>query len=347
MAGERSRSAKKLKYEDLNGPQKAAILVLSLDDDTAGEILKHLDPKQLQRLTYYSSKLRGVNAETVTSVQRDFLERNDTPARVLGGASKEQMVELLFKTFPKEVAEEIAEYLETGSEEFEGLDTLKWLDAGTIASFIRNEYPQTQAIILAHLDPNQASEVLAMLPDRARPEVITRLATLDRVNPQILRELDDVIKAEMVASGATKSSSVGGVERAAEIMNYLDKGNEQAILSQIEESNPTLVETIRELMFVFEDLVGIDDRGIQTIMKEVSNDVLTLSLKTCSEELREKMLHNISQRAAQMILEELEVMGPVKLADVEHAQQEIVKIARRLEEEGKIALAKGGADQFV
>lgn len=267
---------------------------------------------------------------------------------MIGGQTKEQMVKLIYKTFPKDMADDLAEYLESGEEILEGLDALRYLDGQSIASFIRSEYPQTQAIVLAYLDPALSGEVIGLLPERVRSEVIMRLATLDRVNPVILKELDEVIKAEMLATGAAKNTSIGGIECAAEIMNYLDKASETAILSQVEESNPTLVEEIRELMFVFEDLASLDDRGIQAIMKEVSNDILTLALKTASEELKGKMLRNISQRAAQMIQEELDLMGPVKLTDVEHAQQEIVKIARRLEEEGKIVLSgKGGGETLV
>ena len=332
----------------LTGPQKAAILLLSLDEDAATEVLKHLDSREIQRLTQHASRLRNVSNEVITEVQREFTEEGSKNLGLIGGKTKEQMIQLIYQAFPKEKADEIAEFLEKGSDDLEGLETLKWMDGASIAAFIRNEYPQTQAIIMAHLEPSQASEVLARLPERARAEVLIRLATLDRINPTILKELDDVIKAEMLAAGATQRSNIGGVQRAAEIMNLMDKASEVAILSQVEETNPTLVENIRELMFVFEDLSALDDRSMQQVMKEVSNDVLTLALKTASEELRDRMLRNISQRAAQMIMEELEMMGPVRLSDVEHAQQEIVKIARRLEEEGKIFLASGGSgDSFV
>ncbi|MCX7046229.1 MAG: flagellar motor switch protein FliG [Candidatus Sumerlaeota bacterium] len=331
----------------LTGADKAAILLLSLDESVAAEILKRLDTNDVQRLTQKAARLRNIAPEDVRNIQREFTESIFQQMPVISSQSKDAMISLIYKAFPKNVADGISEYLEKGAESFEGLETLKWLDASSIASFIRNEYPQTQAIILAHLEPRHASEVLSQLPEKSRAEVITRLATLDRINPTILHELDEVIKVEMLASGATQSSQMGGVTKAAEIMNFIDKASEAAIFSQIEETDASLVESIRELMFVFEDLVSIDDRGMQQIMKEVSNDVLTLALKTASEELKTKMFRNISQRAAQMITEELEVMGPVKLSDVERAQQEIVKIARRLEEEGKIVLSTGGSEAFV
>lgn len=340
---------KRQRQSAVNGPQKAAILLLSLPEELASDVMKHLDSKDIQRLTMQASRLRKVSVDSIAEVQREFVEETEGTLPLLGGQTKDQMISLIYKAFPKNVADDIADYLEKGSDDLEGLDQLKWLDTASIASFIRSEYPQTQALVLSHLDPNHAAEVLSMLPERVRPEVLMRLATLDRVNPQILRELDEVIKAEMVASGATQSSSLGGVNRAAEIMNFVDKASETAILSQIEEQNPSLVESIRELMFVFEDMVEIDDRGIQMVMKEVTNDMLTLALKTVTEDLREKMLRNISSRAAEMIREDLGNMGPVKLSDVEKAQQEIVKICRRLESEGKLVLGGkgGGGEVFV
>jgi flagellar motor switch protein FliG len=238
--------------------------------------------------------------------------------------------------------------LESGGDQREGLEAMKWMAPDTIAAFLRNEHPQTIALVLAHLEPAQAAQVLAKLKPVIQPEVIMRLSTIDRVAPVVLRDLNQVLKEELISSASAQSEVLGGPEAVAEIMNNVDKNTETSVFESIEELNPSLVEDIRELMFTFEDLVAIDGRGMQELTKGISNEQLVLALKTASEEIKEKFFTNISSRAADLIKEELDVMGPVKLSDVEAAQQEIVKVARRLEEEGKLMLGgKGGAESLV
>jgi flagellar motor switch protein FliG len=221
------------------------------------------------------------------------------------------------------------------------------LEPQAIASFIRNEHPQTIALILSHLESPQAAQVLSLIGDQQQAEVVMRIANLESISPDVVRDLNEILAKELTASGASRNQRIGGIESVAEIVNSLDKTSEAQIMGKVEESNPSLAENIRALMFVFEDLTKVDDRSMQNIMKEVSNDILTLALKTASDDLRDKMFRSISSRAAQMIQEELEIMGPVRLSDVENAQNEIVKIARRLEDEGKIVIGTGGGEEFV
>jgi flagellar motor switch protein FliG len=249
---------------------------------------------------------------------------------------------------PADRYKKFIEMLETGDELSAGFESIRWIDPQTLATMLVQEHPQTIALILAHLDADKATEALTLLPKEKQADVVMRIANLDRINPALVREIQDVMLSEIMASGASKSRKVGGTESVATMLNSLDGSTEEAIFAAIEEKDPKMAEAIRELMFTFEDLNKLDARSIQMLMKEVTNDLLTMSLKTAPEELREKMLSNISSRAAEMIREELETMGPVKLSDVEKAQQEIVKICRRLESEGKLTLGVGsGGEIFV
>jgi flagellar motor switch protein FliG len=249
---------------------------------------------------------------------------------------------------PPERYKKFLEMLETGGELSVGFDAIRWIDPQTLATFLVHEHPQTIALVIAHMDPDKATEALTHIPKDKQGDVVLRIANLDRINPELVREIQEVMITEIMASGASKSRHVGGAEAVASILNNLDGSTEEAIFSHIEEKDPEMAESIREMMFTFEDLKSLDDRSIQMVMKEVTNDMLTMSMKTAPEELKEKMLKNISARAAEMIREELETMGPVKLSDVEKAQQEIVKICRRLEAEGKVMLGSGsGGEIFV
>jgi flagellar motor switch protein FliG len=331
----------------LMGAEKAAIFLLSIDQDKASAILEELDEFEISKVTNYAARLADVSIEQINGVKQEFVDLLENVNPLALGQTKDQMRGLLKRVLPPGRAEEMSEFLDANMEVQEGLESLKWLDPQTIGGFLRNEHPQTVALVMAHLDPAQAAQVMAHIPQRMQADVIQRLAVLDRISPSVVRDLNDVIKAELLASGATKSSSVGGTEAAAEIINRLEKAIETHVFTRLDEVNPSLADSIRELMFVFEDLIKIDDRDMQQIMREVSNEQLTLSLKTATDEMKEMIFRNISSRAADMIKEELEVMGPVKLSDVEASQQEIVKIARRLESEGKIALGGGGGEALV
>ena len=288
----------------------------------APEAAKKVNQEFLVRLAGGSS--RGFNVGNVASV-RKLLEA------ALGAEQAESMISNL--SVPTEEA---------------GIETLRILDAKTIANFLKNEHPQTIALILAHLEPEKSSDVLSYLSETIRGEVAYRMATLDRIPPGVINDLDTILGNELAASGSGQSQMVGGVASVAELLNHVDKANENLIISKIEELNPELADNIRQLMFTFDDLIFVDDRGIQLILREVSNEELTIGLKGAGDEVREKLFKNLSERAAAMIKEDLEAMGPVRLSDVEKAQQNIVRIAKRLEDEGKIIIARGGGgDVFL
>jgi flagellar motor switch protein FliG len=334
--------------QKLSGAEKVAVLLLTVNEQVAQAVMKLLPSNMLQRVANYASMLRDVPDGEVIRIKQDFIEsmRNATALQL--GNSREVIKELLSGFLLPEEVEKLTLNMESESDETEGLEALKWMAPETISSFLRNEHPQTIALVLAHLESAQAAQVLARLRPVVQAETIMRLSTLEQVSPKVLHDLNQVLKEELISSANTSSESLGGPHSAAEIMNNIDKQSETSIFEAIEDVNPALVEEIRELMFTFEDLVMVDNRGIQELTKQISNEQLVLALKTASEEIKLKFFANISSRASEMIREELEVMGPVKLSDVERAQQEIVKVARRLEEEGKIVLAgKGGGEALV
>jgi len=332
----------------LSGTEKVAVLLLSVGEEVAQELMKILPTVVLQRIANYTNMLRDVLPETIVGVKQEFCDSMRHASALQLGTSRESFRNLLSGFMTTEEVEKLTLNLDSGTDSNEGLEALKWMAADTIATFLRKEHPQTTALVLAHLDPAQAAQVLTSLRPVDQAEVIMRLSTLDRVSPRVLQDLNYVLKEELISAAGTTTETLGGLQPAAEIMNNVDKGTETSIFEAIEELNPTLVEEIRERMFTFEDLVKIDNRGMQELCKQISNDQLVLALKTASEEIRGKFFGNISVRAAEMIREELEVMGPVKLSDVEKAQQEVVKTARRLDEEGKVQLTgKGASDAYV
>ncbi|HBF34448.1 TPA: flagellar motor switch protein FliG [Candidatus Sumerlaeota bacterium] len=338
MAGERK----------LSGTERAAILLLTVREDVAQEIMKILPTQTLHRVTGYAAMLRDVPVETIVEIKREFCEKMRNANALQLGNTREVIRELLSGFMSPEEVEKLTLDMSPDGGATEGLEALKWMAPDSIAAFLRNEHPQTIALVLAHLEPSHSAQVLQKLRPSIQPEVIMRLSNLDRVAPTVLQDLNKVLKEELITSASASSEVLGGLENVAEIMNNMDKNSETSIFESIEEINPSLVEEIRELMFTFEDLQNVDNRGMQELSKQISNEHLVLALKTASDVIKQKFFANISSRAADLIKEELEVMGPVKLSDVEAAQQEIVKVARRLADEGKIMLAgKGGAEALV
>jgi flagellar motor switch protein FliG len=323
------------------------VLLLTVSEDVAQELMKLLPQPVLQRVTNYANMVRDVSTETIVAIKEEFCDKMRTANALQLGNSREVMRDLLSKFMTPEEVEKLTLNLSEGDQS-EGLEALKWMAPDTIAAFLRNEHPQTICLVLAHLEPSQASLVLSRLRPGVQSDVMMRLATLDRVAPKVLQDLNHVLKEELISSASTQTETLGGAKSAAEIMNNVDKGTETSIFEAMEEINPTLVEEIREMMFTFEDLVGIDNRGMQELSKQISQQQLVLALKTASDEIKAKFYSSISTRAAQNIQEELEIMGPVKVSEVEAAQMEIVKVARRLDEEGKITLgSKGGSESLV
>jgi len=334
--------------DKLSGSEKAAVLLLNVGEELAAKVLKQMAEDEIQHLGNYMASMGAVSSELAKKVNQEFL------ARLAGGVSRgfnvgnvSNVRKLLEAALGAEQAEAVISNLSVPSEEA-GIETLRALDYKTIANFLKNEHPQTVALILAHLDSEKSSDVLMTLGEAIRGEVAYRMATLDRIPPGVINDLDTILGNELAESGSVQSQMVGGVASVAELLNHVDKSNENLIFSKIEELNPELADTIRNLMFTFDDLIFVDDRGIQQILREVSNEEMTIALKGAGDEVKEKLFANLSERAAAMIKEDLEAMGPVRLSDVEKAQQSIVRIAKRLEDEGKIVIARGGGgDVFL
>ncbi len=331
--------------EKLSGPEKAAVLLMALGEDVAAEIMTKLDEKEIQTLGNHMTYLGNIDSDTMDLVSKEFYENLISGKGGITVAGKDFIKNALLKGMdPLKVADILENISAPGEETGGGLETLMLLDPKTIVNFLKSEHPQTAAIILAHLDPGQGAEVLKFMPDKIRGEIVFRLATLDRIVPGVIKDLDEALQMEFSATGAVEGSKIGGVTSVAEMLNQLDHATESTILSDIEENHPDLAENIRNLMFVFPDLIKLDNRAMQQILKEVSQQELLLALKTSSDQLKEKIFNNMSKRAATMLEEDLEALPPQRLSEVEKAQQNIIKIVKKLEEEGKITIGGGGEE---
>ena len=328
------------------GLEKSAMLLLSLGEDEAAEILKHLGPKEVQKLGHAMAQLKAVPRDRI-EVELDELEDHTakgSPVPVDEGVIRAMLTKALGDDRAANLLSRILQGGDTA-----GIEGLKWMDAPTVADLIKNEHPQIIATILVHLEFDHAGEILKHFTERLRNDVLLRIATLDGVQPIALHELNDAMKRLLAgASGNVKKASMGGVRHAAEILNFVGQAAETAIVDNVREYDPDLAQKILDEMFVFENLLDIDDRGIQLLLREIQSDSLILALKGAPPELREKIFKNMSQRAAEMLREDLEAKGPVRLSEVEGEQKEILKIARRLADEGQIVLGgKGGEDQMI
>lgn len=329
----------------MTGADKAAILLLFLGPDATSKIFEHLEDIDIKRISQSMARLGHVPRNIVTEVVHEFTDITN-PESGFFSQGDEFVRKILEKALGPQKAEALLQEIHSSSYG-DMVDILANLDSKTIANFLSQEHPQTIAVILAKLKSKQTSEIISMLPQELQAEVVIRIADVDQVSPEILADIDEVIKKELTAMGSIQRFKVGGVEKVVDMFNYFDRSKEKQILDRLDVLNPPLGELIRKHLFTFDDLVHLDDRGIQGIMREVSNDALTLAMKTCSEELKEKIFRNISSRAAEMIKEDLEVMGPVRLSDVEKAQSEVIKIIRRMEEEGTIVIAGRGGDDVL
>jgi flagellar motor switch protein FliG len=328
-----------------SGPEKAAIFLVSVGDDAASEIIKRLELMEIQKITKYMDQLPTIEKEDSENVLKDFNSNFSKVGIVVKG--DDYVKNLIAKSLDPEKAKKILDNLHGPIEE-EGLQTLKWLDPHIIADFVKNEHPQTIALILGHLEPMSAAVVIGLLPSSIRSQVVFRLSKLERVPPGVIKDLDEVLQEQLKSTGSTQSKLVGGVRTVADILNNMDKSIEEPILADIEKLDKEEAEKIRELMFTFDDLASVDDKSMQLILREVSHDQIVLALKTASDELKTKILANVSKRAQEMIKDDLEAMGPKKLSEVEKVQHEILKVARRLEDEGKISLAvKSESEKLV
>ena len=330
--------------KQLNGPEKAAIFLMSLGEEAAAEVLSNMDEREIQNIGNYMSALGDVEKGDLDIVNKEFQDRmGGGEMGALGIEGMDFLESSLLKVFDSNKVNEIMSNLTTPGEEMgSGLETVRTMDPKVISSFVVNEHPQTAAIILAHLDPKVASKTIVEIPEEIRMGILHRLATLGRVEPRVIRELDEALQAEFRSSGAVSGNKLGGVDVAAEVMSSLDRATENSILTAMDEVDQELADEIRNLRFVFEDILKIDDNGIQIIMKEINQEDLLLGLKTASDELKEKLFKNMSERASLMLKEDLESLGPTKLKDVEKAQQKVIAVCKKLEEEQKITL--GGDD---
>ena len=321
------------------------MLLLSLGSDEAASVLKHLGPREVQKLGMAMAQLRSQPRTKVDPLLAE-LEAHCKQGSPIE-ADEEQIRIMLTKALGDERAAHVISRVLQGKDTA-GIESLKWMDASTAADLIKNEHPQIIATILVHLEHDQAGEILKQFPDRLRNDVVLRIATLDGVQPAALHELNEALSRTLSGATSVKKAAMGGVRHAADILNFVGAAAETAVIDNVREYDPDLAQKILDEMFVFDNLIDIDDRGIQTMLREVQSDALVIALKGAQEEMREKIFKNMSQRAAEMLREDLESRGPVRLSEVEAEQKEILKVVRRLAEEGQIMLGgKGGDDGFV
>ena len=330
---------------DDDGLEKAAILLMTLGEEQAAEVFRHLAPKEVQRLGETIARMKGVTRERVDQVMENFtdLAANE---HMLVADSNEYVKAVLRKALGDDKANLLIDRILQGSD-VTGIESLKWMDATSVAELLRNEHPQIAAAILVHLEFDQAAEVLKLFTERQRNEVMVRIATLDGIQPIALRDLNEVMSKVLAGGDRGRKSSLGGVKTAAEILNMLGTAVETSVLDFVREADNELAQKIMDNMFTFDDVEKIDDKGIQALMKEVQSDSLIVALKGATPALREKIFKNMSTRAAETLREDLESRGPVRLSEVEAEQKEMLKIVRRLVDEGQIVLMGGGDEQFV
>lgn len=329
----------------MNGYEKAAVLMLSLNEEDAAGIFRHLEPKQVQRLGMTMASMSDFSHDKVTAVHRCFIndiQKHSSIGLDASGFIKDVLVQALGEDKASNLVEQII--MGSGSH---GLDSLKWMDARQVATIIQHEHPQIQTIVLSYLDPEQSAEILSQFPEPVRLDLILRIADLEEVQPAALQELNEIMEKQFAGSAGAQAAKMGGLKAAASIMNYLDTNIEGPLMDAIRETDEDISQQIQDLMFVFENLIDLDDRGMQSLLREVPGELLQKALKGCDDALKEKFFKNMSKRAAEMLKEDLKVMGPIRISDVEAAQKEILTTARRLADAGEFVLGGGGGDSFV
>jgi len=337
--------------KEFSGPEKAAVLLMSLGEEAASKVLSHMDEREIQNIGNYMASLGEVGAKEMDNINKEFFDMVSFGMGGLGVSGVDFLRNTLSKALDPEKAEEIINNITLPGDEMTlggGIDTVRSLEPQVISSFLINEHPQTAAIILAHLDPQVASKAIAELPEENRTEIMYRLATLERVTPTVIRELDESLQQEFRSSGVVSGNKLGGVEIVAKMMGGMDRTTEQSILTEMDEVDQPMADQIRALRFTFEDILKIDDPGIQLILKEINQEDLLVGLKTASDELKEKLFTNMSERGAMMMKDDLESLGPTKISDVEKGQQKVIAVIKKLEEDGKVSVGGGsGDDQLV
>jgi flagellar motor switch protein FliG len=328
-----------------DGVQKGAILMLALGEEEAAEVMKYLGPREVQKLGAAMSSMKAVASEQLEQVLDDF--RSETELNTSFGLDSDEYIRsVLTRALGEDKASSLLNRI-LGTRDANGIESLKWMDGQSVADLIRNEHPQIIATILVHLERYHACEVLNFFTERLRNDVVLRIATLDGVQPAALRELNEVLTKLLSGNENLKKKPIGGVRAAAEILNFLSGEIETSVMDNLKNYDGDMAQKIMDEMFVFDNIIDIDDRGIQVLLREVQSESLIIALKGASQDLREKIFKNMSQRAAEMMREDLESKGPVRLSEVEAQQKEILQIVRRLADEGQVILGAKGDDAFV
>jgi len=329
----------------LSGMEKAAVFLRSIGEAEAAEVLKHMAPKEVQKVGQAMATLTNVSRDEVKSVLDSFVTTVEAQTG-LGIGSHDYVRNMLVSALGEDKAGSVLDRVLSGGNT-SGLEQLKWMDARGIYEVIKLEHPQIIAIVCSFLESDQAAEVLSMFPERDQSNILLRIATLDGVQPSALTELNSILEKQFSGVSGGQTASVGGLKTAADILNFVDSSAEASIMEHIKEAEPDLGQNIEDLMFVFENLIDVEDRGFQTLMREIQTDELMLALKGADDALKEKFFTNMSQRAAEMMRDDLEASGPVRVSDVETAQKSILVTARALSDNGDLMLGGGGGDEFL
>lgn len=335
-----------LEFDSLKGREKIAILLNFLGIDVAKQVFSNMDDNNIKKIIALMNKYQIIPVELTKRILEEFYEMlSETDNYIF--SKKTISKDVIAEAIGEDRVRGVMGSLNDKNNSTRTLESLEMVDAKSLSTFLVNEHPQTIAVILAHLETEKKGDVLSNLPEVMQLEIVMRLSQLDHVAPELIKEVDAVLRRELANMGTTDRANLGGVQTVADMLNVLDKNTEQSILTQLEGRDPELADDIRKLMFVFEDIVKIENKGMQVLLKEIPNDKLLLALKTANEEIREKIFTNMSKRAADMLKEDLELMGPSRISDVESAQSEIINIAKRLEQTGQILIDRGGAEDAL
>jgi flagellar motor switch protein FliG len=330
--------------EEMTGAKRAALLLLSVGEEDAAEIFKHMGPKEVQKVGIAMASLNDVGKNDIESALEYFLKEIEGKVG-FGMGAEDYIRKTLQSALGDDKAEAVIDRILIGANT-KGLDTLKWMDPRAVADIIRNEHPQIQSIVLSYLEPDQSAEILSQFAEKVQIDLVMRIAALESVQPSAIQELNDILEKQFSGAHGSKSAQIGGVKKTADIMNFLDTALESQLMENIKEVDEDLGQQIQDLMFVFDNLSEVDDRGIQALLREVATDTLMLAMRGSDDVVRDKILDNMSKRAAELMRDDLEAMGPVKLSEVETAQKEILNVARRMADAGEIMLG-GSGDEMV
>ena len=330
---------------ELTGKEKAAVLLVSLGPEVSAQIFQHLDDEDIEELTLEIANMRQVNTDIKDETLREFYQLIEAKDYINRGGI-DYARDVLRKALGDNKAKNILERL-TATLQVRPFDAIRKTDPSQLLNFIQGEHPQTIALVLSYLQPGQASQVLSSLPQDIQTEVSKRIAVMDRTSPDIIKEVEKILEQKLSSVVTNEYASAGGIESIVDVLNQVDRGTEKNILDQLEEEDPDLAEEIRQRMFVFEDITVLDNRAIQLVVRQVESHDIALALKTASDEVKDKLLSNMSKRASQMLEEDMEYMGPVRVREVEEAQQRIVNVIRQLEDSGEIVIARGEESEVV